>query len=50
MWAELFVLNADELAKEIDELQRGAIVSGNEEALRGLLKDGSDKKKRLLGE
>ena len=56
MWAELFVLNGDELAKEIDELQRNitalrdAIVAGDEEALRNLLRDGSDKKKRLLGE
>lgn len=56
MWAELFVLNGDELVKEIDELQRNiaalrnAIIAGDEEALRNLLKDGSDKKKRLLGE
>lgn len=56
MWAELFVLNGDELTKEIDELQRNigalraAIVAGDEETLRRLLKDGSDKKKRLLGE
>ena len=53
MWAELFVLNGDELVKEIDELQRNigalreAIAANDEAALRSLLREGSEKKKRL---
>lgn len=56
MWAELFIENGDELLKEIDELQnnvgalRQAIATRDEETLRALLKDGSDKKERLNGE
>ncbi len=56
MWAELFIENGDELLKEIDELQknvsalRDAIAARDEETLRALLKDGSDKKERLNGE
>lgn len=56
MWAELFILNSDELLLEIDELQknvgaiRNAIATQDEETLRALLKDGSDKKERLNGE
>lgn len=53
MWAELFIENANELLKEIDELQknvgavRAAIATRDEDTLRALLKDGSDKKERL---
>lgn len=56
MWAELFIENGDELLTEIDELQknvgalRAAIAARDEETLRALLKDGSDKKERLNGE
>ena len=53
MWSELFLLNGDILAGEIDELVenvsalRDAIRAGDGQALRALLKDGSDRKKRL---
>lgn len=53
MWTELFLLNGDILAGEIDELidnisgLRDAIRAGDAKTLRALLKDGSDRKERL---
>ncbi len=53
MWSELFIENADNLAFELDGIiaslaeYRDAIKSGEREELRGLLRDGSDKKEKI---
>ncbi len=53
MWSELFLCNAEPLAKEIDEIilhldeYRKAIRSGDREKLTGLLKDGRERKERI---
>jgi len=53
MWSELFLLNRDDLLSEIDEFManvsalRGALAAGDTEQLFALLKEGSDRKKRL---
>ena len=56
MWTELFLENADNLTQEIDTLidhlqqYRDAIREGDSETLRGLLRDGREKKALIDGE
>lgn len=53
MWAELFMDNRDNLLNEMDTLiaslteYRDALENGDEETLRSLLKDGSERKERI---
>ncbi|MGE4548488.1 MAG: prephenate dehydrogenase [Intestinibacillus sp.] len=53
MWTELFLRNARPLVREIDEIilhlqeYRDAIVSGREDELKRLLKEGRERKERL---
>ncbi len=53
MWSELFLCNAEPLAKEIDEIilhldeYRKAIRSGNRDELTVLLRDGRERKERI---
>lgn len=53
MWSELFLCNAEPLAREIDEIiahldeYRRVIRAGNREALTALLRDGRERKERL---
>lgn len=53
MWSELFLCNAEPLAREIDEIilhldeYRRAIRAGDRETLTALLRDGRERKERL---
>ena len=56
MWSELFLCNAEPLAQEIDEVikhldeYRKAIRAGDREELTILLRDGRERKERLVNQ